>query len=39
MPILGHLFKTNGTKNNKFELIIFVTPRIVENGVMVTSNN
>ncbi|MEW6692731.1 MAG: type IV pilus secretin PilQ [Pseudomonadota bacterium] len=39
LPILGHLFKTNGTKNNKFELIIFVTPRIVENGVMVTSNN
>ncbi|MEO1750809.1 type IV pilus secretin PilQ [Thiofaba sp. EF100] len=39
LPILGNLFKTNGTKNNKFELIIFVTPRIVENGVMVTSNN
>ncbi|MGC8854757.1 MAG: type IV pilus secretin PilQ [Halothiobacillaceae bacterium] len=39
LPVLGNLFKTNGTKNNKFELIIFVTPRIVENGVMVTSNN
>ncbi|MDM7323192.1 MAG: type IV pilus secretin PilQ family protein, partial [Gammaproteobacteria bacterium] len=38
LPILGHLFKTNGTKNNKFELIIFVTPRIIENGVMVSSN-
>ncbi|MFZ5466721.1 MAG: type IV pilus secretin PilQ [Pseudomonadota bacterium] len=39
LPILGHLFKTNGTKSNKFELIIFVTPRIVENGVMVNPNN
>lgn len=39
LPILGNLFKTNGAMNNKFELIIFVTPRIVENGVMVTSNN
>lgn len=38
LPVLGHLFKTNGTKNNKFELIIFVTPRIIENGVMVSSN-
>ncbi|MGK0673163.1 MAG: type IV pilus secretin PilQ [Halothiobacillaceae bacterium] len=38
LPVLGHLFKTNGIKNNKFELIIFVTPRIIENGVMVSSH-
>jgi len=39
LPILGNLFKTNGSKHNKFELIIFVTPRIIENGVMVNPNN
>jgi type IV pilus assembly protein PilQ len=38
LPLLGNLFKTNGTKNNKFELIIFVTPRIIENGVIVSSH-
>lgn len=39
IPMLGNLFKRNGERNTKFELIIFVTPRIVENGVMVSSNN
>lgn len=39
LPVLGNLFKRNGTKNQKFELIIFVTPRIVENGVMINPNN
>jgi type IV pilus assembly protein PilQ len=38
LPVLGNLFKRNGTRNQKFELIIFVTPRIVENGVVVSSN-
>ena len=35
IPILGHLFKTNTKTNNKDELLIFVTPKIVREGVNV----
>ncbi|MEQ1591247.1 MAG: type IV pilus secretin PilQ [Thiobacillaceae bacterium] len=30
VPVLGNLFKTTGKVNNKTELIIFLTPRIVD---------
>ncbi|MEW6445264.1 MAG: type IV pilus secretin PilQ [Pseudomonadota bacterium] len=39
LPMLGNLFKQDLNKTSKFELIIFVTPRIIENGVMVEPNN
>ncbi len=35
IPVLGHLFKTNTKTNNKDELLIFVTPKIVREGVNV----
>jgi type IV pilus assembly protein PilQ len=35
IPILGHLFKTTGKVNNKDELLIFVTPKILREGVAV----
>jgi type IV pilus assembly protein PilQ len=35
IPILGHLFKTTGRVNNKDELLIFVTPKILREGVNV----
>jgi type IV pilus assembly protein PilQ len=35
IPILGHLFKTTGKVNNKNELLIFVTPKIIREGVSV----
>jgi type IV pilus assembly protein PilQ len=35
VPILGHLFKTTGRTNNKDELLIFVTPKILREGVSV----
>jgi type IV pilus assembly protein PilQ len=35
MPYLGRLFKTTGKTNNKDELLIFVTPKIVREGVTV----
>jgi len=35
IPILGNLFKTTTKQNNKDELLIFVTPKIVREGVNV----
>jgi type IV pilus assembly protein PilQ len=35
IPILGHLFKNTSRVNNKNELLIFVTPKIVREGVKV----
>jgi type IV pilus assembly protein PilQ len=35
IPLLGHLFKTTTKTNNKDELLIFVTPKIVREGVNV----
>jgi type IV pilus assembly protein PilQ len=35
IPVLGNLFKTTSKVNNKDELLIFVTPKILREGVMV----
>ena len=35
VPVLGRLFKTNSKSNNKDELLIFVTPKILREGVNV----
>jgi type IV pilus assembly protein PilQ len=35
VPVLGRLFKTTGRSNNKDELLIFVTPKILREGVNV----
>jgi type IV pilus assembly protein PilQ len=35
IPVFGHLFKTTGKFNNKDELLIFVTPKILREGVSV----
>ena len=35
IPVLGHLFKSSSKTNNKDELLIFVTPKIVREGVNV----
>jgi type IV pilus assembly protein PilQ len=35
IPVLGHLFKETTKVNNKDELLIFVTPKIVHEGVTV----
>ena len=35
VPILGHLFKNSIHKDNKDELMIFITPKIVREGVNV----
>ena len=35
IPVLGHLFKTTSRTNNKDELLIFVTPKILHEGVNV----
>ena len=35
VPFLGRLFKTTRTRNNKDELLIFVTPKILHEGVNV----
>src|SRR5690349_7301897 len=35
VPVLGRLFKTSGRTNNKDELLIFVTPKILREGVNV----
>jgi type IV pilus assembly protein PilQ len=32
IPVLGHLFKTTNKVNNKDELLIFVTPKILREG-------
>lgn len=33
IPVLGHLFKNTSKTNNKDELLIFVTPKILQEGV------
>jgi type IV pilus assembly protein PilQ len=35
VPVLGNLFKTTTNTNNKDELLIFVTPKILREGVIV----
>ena len=35
IPVLGHLFKTTSKQNDKAELLIFVTPKILREGVNV----
>lgn len=35
IPVLGHLFKTTGVTNDKTELLIFLTPKIVDDKVAV----
>jgi type IV pilus assembly protein PilQ len=35
IPFLGHLFKSTAHKDNKDELMIFITPKIVREGVNV----
>jgi type IV pilus assembly protein PilQ len=35
IPFVGRLFKTTGKVNNKDELLIFVTPKILHEGVRV----
>ncbi len=35
IPVLGHLFKQTVRKNDKDELLVFVTPKIVHQGVSV----
>ena len=35
IPVLGRLFKTTRKQNDKDELLIFVTPKIVREGVNV----
>jgi type IV pilus assembly protein PilQ len=35
IPILGHLFKSTSHQDNKDELMIFITPKIVREGVNV----
>jgi type IV pilus assembly protein PilQ len=35
IPIFGHLFKSTGRVNNKDELLIFVTPKILREGVSI----
>jgi type IV pilus assembly protein PilQ len=32
IPVLGHLFKSNTKTNNKAELLVFVTPKILREG-------
>jgi type IV pilus assembly protein PilQ len=35
IPIFGHLFKSTSKVNNKNELLIFVTPKIIREGISV----
>src|SRR5580698_2425677 len=35
IPVLGHLFKTTNHEDNKDELMIFITPKIVREGLNV----
>lgn len=38
LPLLGWLFRSTETKNNKDELLIFVTPKIVDQGATASVN-
>lgn len=35
IPILGHLFKTTSKRDNKDELLVFITPKILREGTTV----
>ena len=35
IPVLGHLFKTTGRVSNKTELLIFLTPKIVNEKIVI----
>jgi type IV pilus assembly protein PilQ len=37
IPVLGHLFKNTSHTDNKDELMIFITPKIVREGVNITN--
>ncbi|MBI5073617.1 MAG: type IV pilus secretin PilQ [Nitrospirae bacterium] len=32
VPLLGHLFKNDNNSKNQFEIIVFVTPRVIESS-------
>jgi type IV pilus assembly protein PilQ len=34
IPVLGHLFKTNSKKDDKSEMLIFLTPRILQDDLL-----
>ena len=33
LPLVGRLFRNSASTNNKDELLIFITPRIIREGV------
>ncbi|MXR37952.1 type IV pilus secretin PilQ [Craterilacuibacter sinensis] len=35
IPVLGHLFRSNSRKNDRRELLVFITPRIVESETLI----
>jgi len=35
LPLLGYLFRTTNEVNNKKELMVFVTPKILSEGIRV----
>ena len=35
IPVLGNLFKNNSKTDNKTELLVFITPRIVDDRLSV----
>ncbi|MCL6264412.1 type IV pilus secretin PilQ [Craterilacuibacter sp. RT1T] len=35
IPVLGHLFRSNSRKNERRELLVFITPRIVESETLI----
>jgi type IV pilus assembly protein PilQ len=35
IPVLGHLFKSTTKTNNKDELLIFITPKIMREGASI----
>jgi type IV pilus assembly protein PilQ len=37
IPVLGHLFKQTSRQNNKDELMIFITPKILREGVNIVN--
>ena len=39
LPVIGSLFRTTSTKNEKSELVIMVTPRIIKDTEDVASEN
>jgi type IV pilus assembly protein PilQ len=35
LPVFGNLFKTSSRSNNKTELLVFITPRVVNDRMNV----